>query len=253
MKNISNNFFTCLGWLILAILYSLLSFKTDNPLLLPTLFSIGKNIYKNIFSLEGFIIICNTLKTLFFSTISSIGIAIFFAIITKIIPMLSFLIQPIFSLLKSIPTIGLILIALIYLKLDLAPLFIGIVISVGIFYDLILSGINSVDSSLLEMAKLYKVKNIYIIKEIYIPSIFWKLNTSLHSILSLILKVIIAGEVLANLNKTIGGELIIQKNYFNTDIFFSWLLIVAILSIIFETLIKYFSLKYRRWDKNASN
>ncbi|MGL6169807.1 MAG: ABC transporter permease subunit, partial [Fusobacteriaceae bacterium] len=160
-----------------------------------------------------------------------------------------FFLMPFISIIKSLPTMGLILLVIIYWKLKTVPLIVGVAISLGMVYDLILSSIENIDKRIVEMATLYKVKKFQQFKTIYVPWVYFYLSKSFNSLITLIFKVVIAGEVIAGIDDTIGGELINQKNNFNTDIFFAWLIVVVIISNFLELCFKKLDKISRKWEK----
>ena len=60
---------------------------------------------------------------------------------------------PILNVMRSLPTIGFIILALIWLSQGIAPILVGFVMSFPIFYDVIIGAILNIDKNILEMAK----------------------------------------------------------------------------------------------------
>ena len=64
---------------------------------------------------------------------------------------------PILNVMRSFPTIGFIILALIWLSQGIAPILVGFVMSFPIFYDAIIGAILNIDKNILEMAKVYEL------------------------------------------------------------------------------------------------
>lgn len=250
LKSLNKNIFKLLGWCIFFILWEIISFSLNNEILFPSL----KNVLTAFFSLlkksSTYFSIFNTLNTLIQSFTLSFFIALIFSILVKKFDLLQYFISPYITIIKSIPTIALILIIIIWSNLSNVPFFIGIAITLGVLFDILSSAISNVDPKLLKMSKLFNVPKYKILINIYIPSIYYSISEALHSILSLAFKVIIAGEVLAQLDNRIGGELYNEKNNLNTTYFFAWLLIVLIISLSLDNIIKYITKKMKKFEVN---
>ena len=94
------------------------------------------------------------------------------------------------------------------------------------------------DKKILEICKLYKVRRITLIKDIYIPSIFINLSMVFTSALSTNLKMVIAGEALSQPKFAIGSNLQIEKMYLNTAGVFAWIIIILLISKLLSYIMK---------------
>lgn len=104
---------------------------------------------------------------------------------------------PIVSILRSAPTMAVILLALVWIGAKNAPLLIGFLVAFPVMYQGVQSSISGVDSDLVQMCDVYKVSFINRVRFLYIPQIAPTLFDCSQSTLSLTLKVVIAAEVLA--------------------------------------------------------
>lgn len=248
LDKLKENFFY-LNWVLILFIYVAISVYTDNSLLFPKLSEVFKGVLTNVLNFSGLKIVFKSLKTVFFASLISLTVGILFSSLGKRNKVLNFFIYPFISITKSLPTMGIILLVILYWKLKTAPLVVGVAISLGMVYDLVLSAIENIDKKILEMANLYRVNKFEQLKSIYIPSVYFYLSKSFHSLITLIFKVVIAGEVIAGIDNTIGGELINQKNSFNTDVFFAWLITVILISNFLEIGFKKLDKISRKWEK----
>ena len=79
-----------------------------------------------------------------------------------------------------------IVLLLIWTSKDYAPVIIGIMISLPIFYDAILNTMINLDKNLLQMCKVYNISNKDKIKQIILPVIAVEISKVLSSTFSLI-------------------------------------------------------------------
>jgi NitT/TauT family transport system permease protein len=154
---------------------------------------------------------------------------------------------PIIIILKSVPTMAFIVMALIWFSKDGAPILVGFIISFPILYENVMNATINVDSKLLEMAYLYDLRRRDLIANIYLPSIFFSLMNIFTSTFSLTMKVVIGGEVLGQPTYGIGGALQLEKTYLNTSAVFGWIIVVALISLIFDGIQKVINRKIFRW------
>ena len=221
----------------------------DNELIVPTIkttFISMAEIIKD----PGFfnIVIYTILRTLLGFLISLI-LAINLGVLSSVSKMVHSLMEPILKLLNSIPTIAIILLALIWLNNEFVPMFVGFLMVFPILFETVLKSILNIDKDIIQMAYLYKVSKMGIIKNIYIPNILYNLTGIFNSALGINLKMVIGGEVLSQPKYAIGSSLQLERIYLNTPGVFAWIIIIILISIIFDYIIKalnYFS-KIDRW------
>jgi len=154
---------------------------------------------------------------------------------------------PVMGILKSVPTMAFVVLALIWMKKENAPILIGIVIGFPLFYDMVLGGITNADNNLLRMMKIYGVKKKKISFYVYLPSILFSIIPSLSSTLCLILKVVIAGELYGQPSYGIGAQINIEKLSLNTDAIIGWIIIVGIISIFIDFIVNIINKKFFMW------
>lgn len=183
-------------------------------------------------------IVLETLTRSFISFLISVLSAILFGVLSGLMKSFYNIMLPIVALLKSVPTMAIVILALIWLDSEKAPILIGVILVFPVLYDSVVNGMHSVDNKLIQMAELYSVRKRYIIKDIYMPTVFAFLSSTMGAALGLTLKAIIAGEVLGQPKYSIGGSMQLEKMYLNTSGVFAWIIIVVALTSIFEQTIK---------------
>ena len=195
-------------------------------------------------------IMCATLLRSLISFLISFTLALGLGVIGSISMTVYNLMIPMLAFLKAVPTMAVIMLALIWLSNDSAPVLIGFIIVFPILYESVLAGVLNVNPKIVEMARLYKVKKWTVIKDIYIPNILMNVNGVVSSALGLNLKVVIAGEVLGQPKYSIGSALQLEKMYLNTSGVFAWIIIIVISVVILEKLIKLLNIEIYNWSDN---
>ncbi len=146
------------------------------------------------------------------------------------------LLKPLMIAIKSTPVLSFIIIALLWFSSSNVPIFICFLMCFPVIWTNVLTGIENVDKNLLDMAKLYRVKKLLIIKRIYFPSVLPYFSAACITSLGLGWKVSVAAEVLSHPKKSIGSNLYSAKVYLDSSELFAWTIVVILLSMIFEYL-----------------
>lgn len=106
-------------------------------------------------------------------------------------------------------------------------------------YSTVLRGIEETDVKLLEMAKVFRIKNRKKIRYIYLPSIIPYFITGCSVSLGFCWKSGIAAEVIGLSENSIGIRLYEAKLYLNIEELFAWTFVIVCVSAVFEKLIMY--------------
>ena len=130
-----------------------------------------------------------------------------------------------------------IILALLWFTKNNVPIFVCFLMCYPVVYTSILKGLQEVNKDLLEMAYIFKVKQRYILKDLYLPQVRPYIESALGMIIGLSLKVVIAAEVLAVPKYSMGYNLLSAKSYLETETLFAWVVIIVILSSLCEMLV----------------
>lgn len=239
-----------IGGFILLLLWQVIALKINNDIYLPKLQEVLASIAQIVKEKDFLLIVFSS----FYRTIISFGVALIFAIIMGVLsslyPLINNLLKPLNSIGKTIPTLVLVVLALIWVDKDNAPFIVGIAIVFPILYDGILNTLTKNDKKLEEMMKIYEVPTLEKVKKVYVPNIIFYILKILVPTISLAFKVVIAGEVHGQPKYGIGASVQLAKMNFDTPTIFAWIVIIAIISLLFELVNKILTKKYYRWQKD---
>lgn len=231
----------------LIVLWGMVSKFVNNEVIIPSIKSTFLTLIDIVKDKDFINVMGATLLRTIVSFLISFILAVILGIVGSMSKFMYNLMIPIVAFLKAVPTMAVIILVLIWLSNDNAPIFIGFIVTFPILYESVLSGILNVEPKILDMARLFKVKKVTIIKEIYIPSLLMSVNSVINSALGLNFKVVIAGEVLGQPKYSIGSALQLEKMQLNTSGVFAWIIIIVITIVILEKLIKLLYKKTYRW------
>lgn len=142
--------------------------------------------------------------------------------------------SPILAVIKATPVASFIILVVLYVSRDSAPLIIALTMVTPVVWTNVESGILNTDKSLLEMAKAYKMSRFALVRHIIIPSVFPYFIAALRSSLGMAWKAGIAAEVLLMPLISIGKMIADSKYNLETVDLFAWTAVTVILSVIIE-------------------
>ncbi|MDY0235327.1 MAG: ABC transporter permease subunit [Gudongella sp.] len=226
----SKNKLSILSIALLFGLWILLSMVVDNEIIFPSIFSTSKSLVRIVVSDEFFPTVGATLIRSIIGFLISVVLAIVLGGLSRMYKAMDAIIQPLVSMLSSIPIIAIIILALIWLDNDIVPIFTGFVMIFPLLYETVVGAIDSMDKKLLQMARIYDKTGMDLVLYLYMPRIFAALRSISGSSISTNLKMVIAGEVLSQPSYGIGTELQLQRIYLDTSGVFAWIVVILLIS-----------------------
>lgn len=144
------------------------------------------------------------------------------------------LIQPLMATIQAIPVVSFIILCLIWVSSRNLSVLISFLLVLPIIYTNVLTGIDSIDSSFMDLAKVFKMKRSKIIRYICLSEVYPHLKSATYVSLGLCWKSGIAAEVIGMPNMSIGEKLYQAKIYLSTGDLFAWTLVIIVLSVAFR-------------------
>ncbi|MEF9990682.1 MAG: ABC transporter permease subunit [Romboutsia sp.] len=222
----------------LLFLWQIIALKINNDIYLPTIGQVLSSLGKVVVTQKFYLDVISSIGRCIVSFFIAIALAIIIGMLAYISRKFRNFLKPINSIAQSIPTMVLIVLALIWFDKDNASIIVGFAIVFPILYDSVLSAMIGLDKRILEMATLYKVSLKNRILKIYFPAIKIQIVQILVSTYSLALKVVIAGEVYSQPKYGMGAMIQVEKMNFNTPGIFAWLVIIVAISMVLDVLQK---------------
>lgn len=142
--------------------------------------------------------------------------------------------KPFISLVRVIPVLSIILIAVIWLDSPQVPVFVSFLMAFPIITGNTIEGMNSRDRKLDQMAEVYGLKRKDKLVSITIPQLFPFIAAAVRTSLGLTWKVVIAAEVLSLPRFGIGSAMQNAQLQIETADVFSWTAAALLVSALFE-------------------
>lgn len=143
-------------------------------------------------------------------------------------------VDPIISLLRTIPVASFIILLLIWVGNQALTVFLAFFIVLPLIYTNMVTGFESVDRQMLEMARVYKLSRWRTFLYIYRPAFMPFLMSSTKISLGMTWKSGIMAEVLATPKPSIGKEMAMARTFLDTPDLLAWTVVVMVLSFLFE-------------------
>jgi NitT/TauT family transport system permease protein len=147
--------------------------------------------------------------------------------------------SPFVSVVKSIPIVSFIIIALIWAGSSNVTIIVSSVISFPIFYKNLLEGLLVTDPKMLDLAKVFEMKTSKKIKYIYLPSLSPHIRSAVSLAIGMAFRGGITAEVVGQPVRSIGNGLYRAKINLATSEMLAWTLVAVLAAFLIERLISF--------------
>ena len=146
--------------------------------------------------------------------------------------------QPIIAVLRSIPVISFVLLAMLWFSPVQLPVFIAIITVFPILYQNILTALSQTDTRLVEMAKVFGKKPVNRFFTIYLPASREMIYDGIGTAMGFGWRAVIIGEALAQPLHGIGKGMKEAQAFIQVPKLMAWTIIAIALSYLFEILLQ---------------
>lgn len=221
-----------------VVIWQVLSLIVNQPLYVPspylTLVSLGNIIVTQYFWMSVVATFVRVGAGILISFVLGCSIAYISAHAKPVETFLS----PFVTAVKSTPIMSIIIVALVWFKASFVPVFSCVLLCFPIFYSNTLTGIKSVEIGYLELAKVYHVRRVRVIRDITLPSVMPHVYSAISICLGFSWKAVVAAEVLSIPRYSMGYSLFATKLNLETPDMFAWTIAIIVISIIVERVLK---------------
>ena len=154
------------------------------------------------------------------------------AVITKHVPFLKILFEPILGMFRAMPSASIIILALVWLPTFRIPSFIIFLVITPLIWANIYEGLGSVDVKLLEVAKTFRWTLWEKCRYVYIPHLAPFVASALSTAFGQGFRTAIGTEVIARPPNSMGRMIYDSRIYMQTINLFAWTVAVLVISVI---------------------
>ena len=160
-----------------------------------------------------------------------------FSIISSYYRWFRAIIEPLVSSMQAIPIVCFIILCLIWIESKNLSIFVSFLVVFPVVYRNMIRGIMSINTSLKDVSKVYKVSKYREIRYIYMSETAQYLKSSIDIAGKMCWKAGIAAEVIGIPKFSIGENLYNAKIYLSTPDLFAWTIAILIVSVLFQRII----------------
>lgn len=175
-----------------------------------------------------------TLLRVFAAFIISFLFALIFALVAYLLPSFRHFFVYIVVVLRTIPTLAVLLILLLWWGAGIAPVAVAFLSLFPLLYTGILAALLGVDNDLIEMSHVYGVSFKKQLLQLYFPVASPYVIREGSAALSFALKLVVSAEVLADTVKSLGGMMQDAKAYLDIPLLFALVLVTLVLGLLLE-------------------
>ena len=250
MKSFINNkktYIILASVIVMLLLWEFASLRINSVHLLPGPLETLKAV-ANLFVTRDFLLtIWNTVLRGLIGFLIAVILGMGLGIVAGLNPSFEYFMRPWIVVMRSVPVVSFILLALIWFTSNSVPIFIGFLTMFPMIFTNIIEGMRNVDNKLIDMAKFYKISQKRIVAEVYIPAIAPFVTSGISSAVGIGWRAIIVGEVLSQPEFGIGMSMHTAQSFLNVDILIAWTFVAILLSSLFEQIIRFAERKIIRW------
>ncbi len=208
------------------------------PIIIPALEDITKSFFLLIYDKNSYYFIgCSAMRIILTLLLDSC-IAFPLGIISGLSKKCEAFFSTAENILKSVPTMTVLLLALIWFKSEVTPLFVSSLIVLPILYGNIRDGVKNIDKNLIIMSEDFSVPLKCRLKFLYIPCITPFIKNAYDNASGFCVKVLISAEVLSQPKYGIGTAFQIARVQLNTAALFAWGVIAVLLAVLLQNIFR---------------
>ena len=175
-----------------------------------------------------------TLLRITLGLLLGIVLGILTALLTNRFAWLHALLAPAVRVVRATPVASFIILVLLWVANGRVPTVISALVVLPVIWESTAAGLRSVDKSLLEFARAYRLTRLDAWRSIVIPSMLPQLAAAVCTAIGLAWKSGVAAEVLCLPKAAVGTQVYFSKLYLDTPALFAWTLMVVALSLTVE-------------------
>lgn len=230
-------------FLVLLLLWQLLARAVDNPLLLPDVQMVLSAMAGQLASPQFVPVIASTIGRVLAATALSLVTGILLAVVSLLCSRCAFFIDRFLLLIRSVPNISFIILALFWLDREAAVLMVLILLLMPLIYSSFYQRLKEISTEYRDLLQLYPQPFRVRFRDLYLPELRGTFMAAVTSALSLAFKGGVMAEVLCQTGTGIGRTLQSSRFALDTAGVIGWtvwlLLVTFVIDGLFKLLQKY--------------
>lgn len=226
--------FSALSLITLWIVWIIAYFIVGNDYVLPSFWDTFASVGKYLASGTFWVAFGKTFLRTFLAFVFSLVLGISLAVFARTQKWLRAFLAPIISVLRTVPTMAVILILLLWTSPSVAPVIVSVLVLMPAVYAAAISALDEVDTEYGELVRAFHVGLKQRIFKLYLPLSAPPVLKQLGAIFSMGLKITVSGEVLASTYKSIGGLMQSAKMFVELPELLALTILTVLLGFLLE-------------------
>lgn len=234
------------------------AWKLNHPELVPGLPELARSI-THILTSAGFLqAVTATVVRGLAGIVLSLGAAVAAALLFARTPYIYELFRPVLTVMRSVPVISFILLALIFMQPENIPLLIAFLTMFPLLAENLTQGIRSLRPELRTMGRTFRIRKANYYTQLLYPQLKPFLFSGLASAIGFGWRAIIMGEVLAQCAAGIGSEMKRAQTFIDVPALLAWTSVAVAVGFLFDRLLARaeqarFPILYSKYDLSENN
>ena len=235
---------------LIFIVWQIEAKKLNNEFILPNLQKTIKALAELFKDREFYRSLLGTLTRTLVAFGFSFGVATVLAFISRISPKAEVALSPIISIARSLPTIAIVLLLIIWTDDDrnLSPIIVTTLVVLPTVYTNMRTAFFAVDSQLINALKVFNVPKKDLILKVCVPTVLPSVLNAVGGGIALNLKLMVAAEVLSETANSLGYILQFSKTYYETATLMATVIVSVLIGLAVETVFRIISKKVGKWQ-----
>ncbi|MDE6059211.1 MAG: ABC transporter permease subunit [Clostridia bacterium] len=229
-----NILFSALSLITLWVVWIIAYFIVGNDYVLPSFWDTFAAVGKYLGSGAFWLAFGKTFLRTFLAFLFSLLLGILLAVLARMRKWLRAFLAPIISVLRTVPTMAVILILLLWTSPSVAPVIVSVLVLLPAVYAAALSSLDEVDTEYGEFVRVFRVDWKRKIFKLYLPLSAPPILKQSGAIFSMGLKITVSGEVLASTYKSLGGLMQSAKMFVELPQLVALTLLTVLLGFLLE-------------------
>lgn len=218
--------------------WQVVSMTIGMDLLLPSPLSVGRSLIELAATSKFWLSALYTLGRIFLGLLCGTAVGALIAFLTHFSRWADMLLSPAIRVIRATPVVSFILLVYLWVTRANIPGLIAGLMVLPVIWGSVFTGLASVDSQLLEMARSYRFSFGKTLRLIYLPSLRPHFEAGLLTAFGLAWKSGVAAEVICPPKYAIGSQLKQARDALETPDLFAWTLVIILLSLVLEAVLR---------------
>jgi ABC-type nitrate/sulfonate/bicarbonate transport system ATPase subunit/ABC-type nitrate/sulfonate/bicarbonate transport system permease component len=222
----------------LAALWEFIAWRVNIPAIFPSLSELAAQIFALFGTKDFYLALSATIFRGIIGLFIAFSVSFLLAVLAAFSEFWKTFFQPIIVVLRSVPVISFVLLALFWFSPAHLPIFIALITVFPILYQSILTALNQTDIQLVEMAKIFGKTPVNRFFTIYLPASKNMIYDGISTAMGFGWRAIIIGEVLAQPFHGIGTGMKTAQAFIQMPKLMAWTIAAILVSYLFEILLQ---------------